>query len=219
MTERASNGLGTPQTAATRLAPPRRPPAPPGTGHAPQPGRPREHGLGGALEDCLDDLAVIQTIFETLSVLPGDEDLGGEMRGMIEDARGNLVLHLEEGRRSLHPHHPRACHDNYGAFQECVLEMAARGIPGAAVDRELKTDAFEGCREGADPCLYEFQPPLTAALMRQLPPDMFMDRLLEDVLDTVIEEANYAGKAAFDATIFRKIYALLFAWYSTSAPA
>ena len=71
------------QPAAARLVPRRLPPAPPGTGEAPGAPPPPERGPVPPLEDCLNDLAVIRTTFETMDVFPNDEDLRQDMAAMI----------------------------------------------------------------------------------------------------------------------------------------
>jgi hypothetical protein len=91
----------------------------------------------------------------------------------------------------------------------------------------MKVDVFESVSQadaklrGATPdpmYRYQFLPAHDLAQLRPLPPRVFIGRLFDDVLDSVHNNDNYAGKYTFDKNVFQKFIAVMFVNYATTDP-
>ena len=174
------------------------------------------------LEDGLNDFAVSRTTFETIEVFPDDDELGVEMMGIIDDARGNLVRRLQELRDRIVDGQAHFLGTNLQEFKDHVVQMATRGTVRRTLDSMMKVDVFESVARaggGADPMYrYEFLPEHNLQMMMSLTPRVFIGRLFDDVLDSVTNVANYDGKQRFDRMVFQKFIAVMFVNYATTDP-
>jgi hypothetical protein len=179
------------------------------------------------LEDGLNDFAVIRTTFETIDVFPDDEELRVEMMGIIDDARSNLTRRLEELRDKIQVNQAHFLGTDLNEFRDHVVHMATKGTIRRTLDNMMKVDVFESVSQadaklrGATPdpmYRYQFLPAHDLAQLRPLPPRVFIGRLFDDVLDSVHNNDNYAGKYTFDKNVFQKFIAVMFVNYATTDP-
>lgn len=178
------------------------------------------------LEDGLNDFAVIRTTFETIEVFPEDEELRKEMMSIIEDARGNLVRRLVELRDRIISGQAHFLGTDYQEFKNHLIHMATKGTIRRQLDSMMKVDVFESVARAeanaqgmAEPMYrYEFLPQHALANTARLEPRAFIGVLFEDVLLSVQDDANYAGKNRFDRDVFQKFIAVMFVNYATTDP-
>lgn len=178
------------------------------------------------LEDGLNDFAVIRTTFETIDVFPDDEELRKEMMAIIEDARGNLVRRLQELRDRLVSRQAHFLGTELKEFKDHIVHMATRGTIRRQLDSMMKVDVFESVANaekamgaGSDPMYrYQFLPKYALSLIEPYSPREFIGCLFDDVLDSVTNDANYAGKYRFDKEVFQKFIAVMFVNYATTDP-
>lgn len=179
------------------------------------------------LEDGLNDFAVIRTTFETIDVFPDDEELRVEMMGIIDDARSNLTRRLEELRDKIQANQAHFLGTDLNEFKDHVVHMATKGTIRRTLDNMMKVDVFESVSQAdakvrsgmPDPMYrYQFLPEHDLAQIRPLPPRVFIGRLFDDVLDSVHNNDNYAGKYTFDKNVFQKFIAVMFVNYATTDP-
>jgi hypothetical protein len=178
------------------------------------------------LEDGLNDFAVIRTTFETIDVFPDDEELRKEMMAIIEDARGNLVRRLKELRDRIVSRQAHFLGTELREFRDHIIHMATRGTIRRQLDSMMKVDVFESVSTaevalgaGSDPMYrYQFLPKYALSVTESLSPREFIGCLFDDVLDSVTNDANYAGKYRFDKEVFQKFIAVMFVNYATTDP-
>jgi len=179
------------------------------------------------LEDGLNDFAVIRTTFETIDVFPDDDELRVEMMGIIEDARSNLTRRLEELRDKIQANQAHFLGTDLNEFKDHVVHMASKGTIRRTLDNMMKVDVFDSVSQteakmrntSPDPMYrYQFLPEHDLSLLRPLPPRVFIGRLFDDVLDSVHNNDNYAGKYTFDKNVFQKFIAVMFVNYATTDP-
>lgn len=178
------------------------------------------------LEDGLNDFAVIRTTFETIDVFPDDEELRKEMMAIIDDARSNLIRRLQELRDRLVAGQAHFLGTDLQEFKDHVVHMAHRGTIRRQLDSMMKVDVFESVARaealngGVPEPMYHYRFLSRHALhtIESLPPRAFIGRLFDDVLDAVLDDANYAGKYRFDRDVFQKFIAVMFVNYATTDP-
>ncbi|HTE19165.1 MAG TPA: hypothetical protein VK689_12385 [Armatimonadota bacterium] len=216
-----------PQTQASGLlcAPPRWPPAPPGTGEAPPPGGDSFGGRGFIpllnLEEALNDFAVIRTTLETMDVFPDDEELRAEMMEIIREAQRRLVTRLETLSRRIRVTRFRS--SDLAEFKSTMVRMASHGSARRQLDSLMKVDVFEALSETEggtrDPLYrYEFCSDHPLSALASLQPPEFAQWVIDDLLIAVVDEGNYAAKRVFDERVFSKFVAVLYAVYATTDP-
>ena len=177
------------------------------------------------LEDGLNDFAVIRTTFETLDYFPEDDPVRDEMMEIISDARGNLTRRLKELRDRIRSNTAIFLGTDYNEFKSYALDMAiGRGYPRRNLDSMMKLNVFsmvaqEGGSDGnADVYRYEFAVPVDPNVLKETPARDFIVLLFEDVLHSVLDDANYTGRFMFDKNVFQKFIAVMFVNYATTDP-
>jgi hypothetical protein len=178
------------------------------------------------LEDGLNDFAVIRTTFETIEMFADDVELRDEMMGIINDARTNLVLRLEELRDRLADAQAHFLGTDLNEFKGHVIHLAEKGAIRRTLDNMMKLDVFESVSETeeargeqSEPLYrYPFLPAHSLAQIRPLPARPFVCRLFQDVLDAVNDDSNYENKYTFDNHVFQKFIAVMFVNYATTDP-
>jgi len=179
------------------------------------------------LEDGLNDFAVIRTTFETIDLFRDDEELRNEMMAIIEDSRGNLTRRLRELRDMIVSGQANFLGTDYQEFKDYVVQMATRGTIRRQLDSMMKVDVFESVSTSEASLLgrspepmyrYEFLPAHSLQTIGALPPRQFIGRLFDDILDAVVDDANYESKFSFDRDVFQKFIAVMFVNYATTDP-
>lgn len=176
------------------------------------------------LEDGLNDFAVIRTTFETLDIFPEDDPIREEMMGMINDARGSLLRRLNELHDCILQRRAHFLGTDYNEFKSYALDIVNRGCPRRNLDSMMKLNVFSSVAEAegyADPnelpyYLQFVHVPLESAA--QLPPREFIGKLFQEVIQSVLEDANYRNKYQFDKHVFQKFIAVMFVNYATTDP-
>ncbi|HZO86952.1 MAG TPA: hypothetical protein VFB38_01335 [Chthonomonadaceae bacterium] len=176
------------------------------------------------LEDGLNDFAVIRTTFETLDLFPEDDPIRAEMMEIINDARGNLRQRLTELRDKIAASKAHFLGTDYEEFKSYALDMIHRGYPRRNLDSMMKLNVFssvaqaEGHNDSSE-LLYHFEfayhSPDEAA---NLSPREFLVALFDEVLKSVLDDANYKSKYQFDRNVFQKFIAVMFVNYATTDP-
>jgi hypothetical protein len=176
------------------------------------------------LEDGLNDFAVIRTTFETIDLFPDDDPIRDEMMAIINDARGNLLRRLHELRDKLGSGQAHFLGTDYDEFKAYALDIVHRGYPRRNLDSMMKLNVFssvaqvEGQPESQD-LLYRFEFHYTILeTIQQLPPRQFIVALFEEVIRSVMDDANYTAKYPFDKRVFQKFIAVMFINYATTDP-
>ena len=177
------------------------------------------------LEDGLNDFAVIRTTFETLDLFPEDDPIRDEMMDIVNDARSNLLRRLNELRDKIHTNHAHFLGTDYNEFKSYSLDMVNRGYPRRNLDSMMKLNVFssvaeaEGYTESNDLLYhYQFIPGTDTGSVAALPAREFIVALFNDVLTSVMDDANYKSKYLFDRNVFQKFIAVMFVNYATTDP-
>jgi hypothetical protein len=177
------------------------------------------------LEDGLNDFAVIRTTYETLEYFPDDDAMRVELMEIINEARGKLVRRLTELRDRLGSKRAHFLGTDLEEFRGYVLDIVNRGYPRRNLDSMMKLNVFssvaeaEGHSVGSEPLYrYEFCPGRSVADLVQAPQVTFIAELFADVLESVLDDANYASKYLFDRNVFQKFIAVMFVNYATTDP-
>lgn len=178
------------------------------------------------LEDGLNDFCVVRTAFETLDLFPDDHQTCAELREMIEDARRNLTRRLMELLERIIARKAHFLGTDLHQFKLWTLKIIEQGVSRYDIDTAMKVNVFSsvalteqaqgGC---ASPRYrYEFHNSETAERLSNLEGREFLVALFADVLDSVLEDDNYASRYAFDKHIFQQFIAMLFVAYSATDP-
>ncbi|MCC6729553.1 MAG: hypothetical protein IT208_09485 [Chthonomonadales bacterium] len=189
---------------------------------------PEELVLGVAypcLEDGLNDFAVIRTTYETLDLFPDDEEMRHELMQIVTEARGKLCRRLAELRDRIASRSAFFLGTDLEEFKTYALDIMQRGYPRRNLDSMMKLSVFSAVAEaevhanGSEP-LYHYEYRDQAGLHRlpAAPARAFVSALFGDVLDSVLDEANYASRYTFDRNVFQKFIALMFVNYATTDP-
>jgi hypothetical protein len=177
------------------------------------------------LEDGLNDFAVIRTTFETLDLFPEDDPIRDEMMEIVNDARGNLLRRLNELRDKIRTNHAHFLGTDYNEFKGMALNMVNQGYYRRSLDGMMKLNVFGSVAEAegyddANDLRYHYQFCQGADMNQilELPAREFIVALFNDVLASVLSDANYKSKYLFDRNVFQKFIAVMFVNYATTDP-
>jgi hypothetical protein len=177
------------------------------------------------LEDGLNDFAVIRTTFETLEFFPDDEEMRGELMAIVDDARSKLIKRLKELRDRIGSRQALFLGTDLEEFRSYAMDIIRRGYPRRNLDSMMKLNVFgsvanaEGHSDGSEPLYYyEFRDPDFLKDLMQATPWKFIAGLFADVLDSVLDDTNYASRYTFDRNVFQKFIAVMFVNYATTDP-
>lgn len=177
------------------------------------------------LEDGLNDFAVIRTTYETLEFFPNDEGMREELMEIVEEARKKLILRLTELRDRIANRTAHFLGTNMEEFKAYATDIVFRGYPRRNLDSMMKLNVFasvaqaEGHPDGSEPFyFYEFRDPALRSKIKHLSARQFAAALFADVLDSVLDDANYENRYTFDRNVFQKFIAIMFVNYATTDP-
>lgn len=176
------------------------------------------------LEDGLNDFAVIRTTFETVDLFPEDDPIRDEMMDIVNEARGKLLLRLNELHDTIHSGHAHFLGTDYREFQDYSLAMVNRGYPRRNLDSMMKLNVFSSVAEAegytdTTNLLYYFEYTyVDFKTLENLPPREFIVSLFDEVIQSVKDNGNYASKYLFDRNVFQKFIAVMFVNYATTDP-
>ncbi|HXG24586.1 MAG TPA: hypothetical protein VNJ09_08545 [Chthonomonadales bacterium] len=177
------------------------------------------------LEDGLNDFAVIRTTYETLEFFPNDDGMREELMEIVEEARKKLILRLTEIRDRIANRTAHFLGTNMEEFKAYATDIVFRGYPRRNLDSMMKLNVFasvaqaEGHPDGSEPFyFYEFRDPALRSKIKHLSARQFAAALFADVLDSVLDDANYANRYTFDRNVFQKFIAIMFVNYATTDP-
>jgi hypothetical protein len=170
------------------------------------------------LEDALNDIAVIRTVFETLEAFPDDPQLHAELASPVHEARGQLARRLVEAQRALCGDHPGSTPPDLREFMEQLLCLALDGRQRSQLDQMMCVEVFEAASKGVPKYQYEFRPQHPIDELRTLSPPAFIARVFDDLLETVADDRNYADRLTFDRNVFQKLVAVIFCSYIATDP-
>lgn len=192
------------------------------------PNMPEELLLGVAypcLEDGLNDFAVIRTTYETLEFFPNDDGMREELMEIVEEARKKLILRLTELRDRIAKRTAHFLGTDMEEFKAYASDIVFRGYPRRNLDSMMKLNVFssvaqaEGHPNGGEPFyFYEFRDPALRSKIKHLSARQFAAALFADVLDSVLDDANYENRYTFDKNVFQKFIAIMFVNYATTDP-
>ncbi len=176
------------------------------------------------LEDGLNDFAVIRTTFETLDLFPEDDPIRDEMMEIVHDARANLRRRLGELHDKIQSNKAHFLGTDYNEFKDYSVAMIQKGYPRRNLDSMMKLNVFTSVAEAeghsdANELLYyfEFKYADVRAMLPLSAPD-FIVALVQEVMNSVEDDANYKGKYPFDKHVFQKFIAVMFVNYATTDP-
>lgn len=176
------------------------------------------------LEDGLNDFAVIRTTFETLDLFPDDDPIRDEMMEIVNDARSNLLRRLYELHDKIASDTAHFLGTDYDEFKDYSVTMIKKGYPRRNLDSMMKLNVFSSVAEAeghsdASELLYFFEFKYASIDdMLPLPASAFIVALFKEVINSVLDDANYKGKYAFDKHVFQKFIAVMFVNYATTDP-
>lgn len=180
------------------------------------------------LEDGLNDFAVIRSTFETLDLLPEDDELRAELMEIIRDAQGKLVRRLVELRDCIACGRAHFLGADLQEFKNHLIGLITKGVPRKTLDSMMKLDVFESVASTeallngsfAPEFVYMYEPLPENALevIQDFPPREFISRTFQDLLSAVQDPANYQDKHTFDRNVFQKFIAVMFVNYATTDP-
>src|SRR5579862_3857051 len=177
------------------------------------------------LEDGLNDFAVIRTTYETLEFFPDDDEMRVELMEIVNEARTNLTRRLEELSERISARRAHFLGTDLEEFKAYAFDMVHTGYPRRNLDSMMKLNVFgsvadaEGHADGSEPFYrYEFRQPERLPAISQLPARDFVAELFSDVLESVLDGANYQSRYTFDRNVFQKFIALMFINYATTDP-
>ncbi|NLC55367.1 MAG: hypothetical protein GX774_00835 [Armatimonadetes bacterium] len=181
------------------------------------------------LEDGLNDFAVIRSTFETLDLLPDDDDeLRAELMEIIADAQGKLVRRLTELRDCISSGRAHFLGADLEEFKSHIINLVTKGVPRKTLDSMMKLDVFEtvastealinGSFSPEFVYLYELLPENALDTIQEMPPRAFIGRVFQDLLTAVEDQENYKDRHTFDRNVFQKFIAVMFVNYATTDP-
>ncbi len=176
------------------------------------------------LEDGLNDFCVIRTAFETLDLFPEDKETRAELREMIDDARRTLMRRLMELLERIIARKAHFLGTDLEQFKGWTIKLIEQGVSRYDIDTAMKVNVFSSVAlaEQAQGIAtspryrYEFHNSESAERIASLEGRDFLVALFADVLDSVLEDDNYANRYAFDKHIFQQFIAMLFVAYSAT---
>lgn len=176
------------------------------------------------LEDGLNDFAVIRTTFETLDLFPDDDPIREEMMEIVNDARANLLRRLAELHDKIQSDTAHFLGTDYNEFKDYSVTMIKKGYPRRNLDSMMKLNVFSSVAEAEGhndsnelEYYFEFKYARVEEML-PLPAPAFIVALLQEVINSVMDDNNYMGKYAFDKHVFQKFIAVMFVNYATTDP-
>jgi len=176
------------------------------------------------LEDGLNDFAVIRTTFETLDLFPEDDPIREEMMEIVNDARANLLRRLTELHDKIESDTAHFLGTDYNEFKDYSVTMIRKGYPRRNLDSMMKLNVFSSVAEAEGHSdaneldfFFEFKYAPVDEMLPLSAPD-FIVALFQEVINSVMDDANYKGKYAFDKHVFQKFIAVMFVNYATTDP-
>ncbi|MDE2125697.1 MAG: hypothetical protein KGJ62_03825 [Armatimonadetes bacterium] len=178
------------------------------------------------LEDGLNDFAVIRTTFETLDVFPADDPIRPEMLEIIDDAKANLLRRLQELADKFRDRKAHFLGTEYTEFKRSAIDIIQRGCPRRNLDSMMKLNVFGSVAaseaalgSGGDDLMYRLEIQYRdAAELVGLSPREFIVGLFGEIIQSVIDTANYQNRYLFDRNVFQKFIAVMFINYATTDP-
>lgn len=206
--------------AASRLVPPRYPPAPPGTAGA---GDSDDRRVGVSLLTALETLcrtieAVRYALVEVERV-PQEEPFGLTCRLVAETTRPVLAMQVRLLRERIQPSTQRFFDTDLNVVRRELVRYSKRGVSRQVLDEALRVDVFqsvartEAVGEGRLPePSYQFPLPPTPLVVRigLLPPGEFLRLVLEHLVAEVEKPEHYQSLHAFDVHVSQQFLALWF---------
>ena len=124
--------------AASRLVPPRYPPAPPGTAGA---GDSDDRQVGVSLLTALETLCrhveVVRDALVELEQVPQEEAFGLTCRMIVEEARPTLAMHIRKLRDRIQPGTRRFLDTDLNVVRRELARYASRGVSRQVLDEAL----------------------------------------------------------------------------------
>jgi hypothetical protein len=213
--------------AASRLVPPRYPPAPPGTAGA---GDSDDYRVGvsllTALETLCRNIEVVRNALVELEQVPQEEAFGLTCRMIVEEARPTLAMHVRNLRDRIQPGTRRFFTTDLDAMRRELARSSARGLARATLDEALGVDVFQSVartaalEQGQLPSpQYQFPLPANPLFIRiaLLPSGEFLRLVLEHLITEVEKPEHYQSLHAFDLYVSQQFLALWYvAWQATT---
>jgi hypothetical protein len=166
------------------------------------------------LEDALNDMAVIQTTFETMDLFPADDPIRVDMLEVVSDARTNLIRRFQDLCEGIEAH--QAAYDlDAERIKEYMVAMMTHGYPGRVLNSMIKVIVFD---EGETQYYYRVPGIEDVEAIRQMPAHQFIVLLFDDMLQNIRDNASFSDARTFRQTVFQKVIALLFICYATTDP-
>lgn len=177
------------------------------------------------LEDGLNDFAVIRTTYETLEYFPEDDEMRKELMEIVHDARTKLIRRLTELRDRVSDRTAHFLGTDLNEFKAYAIDIIHRGYPRRNLDSMMKLNVFasvaeaEGHADGSEPYYrYEFIAGTDLHVVTSVTARDFVAALFNDVLNSVLDMANYKSRYSFDRNVFQKFIAMMFINYATTDP-
>jgi hypothetical protein len=176
------------------------------------------------LEDALNDFSVIRTSFETLELFKADDETRTELWEIIHDARCALTRRLMELLERIIARKAYFLGTDLSQFKMWTMKLIERGISRYDIDTAMKVNVFSSVAvaeqaaglDASPRYRYEFHNSETAARLATLEGRDYLVAVFSDVLDSVLEDENYANRYTFDRNIFQQFIALLFVTYAAT---
>ncbi len=167
------------------------------------------------LEDCLNDLAVIRTTFETLDIFPADDPIRDEIMEIVFDARNNLNRSFSALCLRLEANQAPFLWE-YEKFKTGGMKMITQGFPIRILTYFWKYLA--DFNEDEALYFYKVTGYEDVAILKQMPAYEFTVVLFKDVLHGIRDKTNYADAQSFNQNVCEKYMAITFLCYSTTDP-
>lgn len=154
--------------------------------------------------DALNDMAVIQTTFETLRLFPIDDPIRAEILEVVVDARNNLVRFFQSLHQTLETE-PAP----WDMFKRCTLKMMTEGCSGQLLNNLMKLKAFDA----KEVFYYRVAGMENLETVRKMPAQQVALLLTSDLLQAVQNEDCFSEEDIFLRNVFQKYIAFLYAWF------
>lgn len=214
--------------AASRLVPPRYPPAPPGTaGAGDSEDRRTGASLLAALETLCRNIEVVRGALVELEQVPQEEASGLSYRMIVDEARATLAMHVRTLRECIQPGMRRFFDTDLNVVRRELARYSSRGVSRQSLDEALQIDVFESVArtealgEGKLPePVYRFPLPPNPLFVRigLIPSGEFLRLVLEHMLSEVEKPEQYQRLHAFDTHISQRFLALWYVVWVATAP-
>ncbi|MCC2668603.1 MAG: hypothetical protein K0Q72_1074 [Armatimonadetes bacterium] len=207
------------QPAASRMVPPRYPPAPPGTAGAG--GSDDQRRAGASLLDALEvvrgPLDQIRFALDTLESVAHDTPLAEGCRDVIDWNRLSLEMELVQLRGRLEANGRQFFDTDLQTVRRELARMARKGISREALDVALGVDVFQsvsrteatGQERVPDPSYHFSLPPHSpAARLGLITPARFLTLVLDQLLAVLDTQSTSFTLHAFDTHFTQSFLAL-----------